>query len=99
MVKRKGIKIDIIEETAEGDISIPHLEQLITGDAGRVALIAITHIPTNSGKPELRPLIHASITLTSLLNDLYSCKSLGTLLSADASSVLQNHSCAHVRGG
>lgn len=42
--------VDIIEETPEGDLSISHLEALISEGSGKPALIAITHIPTNSGQ-------------------------------------------------
>ena len=63
MVKRKGIVIDIIEETPEGDLSISHLEKLISGGPRKPALIAITHIPTNSGQENALTMINPSLIL------------------------------------
>ena len=50
VAKRKKVKIEIIEETEEGDLSIGHLQRLVEAEPQKPALIAITHVPTNSGK-------------------------------------------------
>lgn len=50
IAKRKGIIIEVVPETAEGDISIPALERLIKKGDRLPALIAISHIPTNGGE-------------------------------------------------
>ncbi|BDA50632.1 probable cysteine desulfurase [Coccomyxa sp. Obi] len=50
MAKRTGVAIEVIPEDDEGDISLPALEVLITQGDRKPALIAITHVPTNSGR-------------------------------------------------
>ena len=50
MAKRTGVTIEVIPEDIEGDISLPALEVLITQGDRKPALIAITHVPTNSGE-------------------------------------------------
>lgn len=49
MAKRTGAVIEVIPEDEEGDISLSALEALITQGPRKPALIAITHVPTNSG--------------------------------------------------
>ena len=48
MARRKGVVIEVIPEDEEGDIDIPGLEALVT-QGRKPALIAVTHVPTNSG--------------------------------------------------
>lgn len=47
--KIRGIEVEVIPETPEGDISIPDLERLVVEGDRLPALIAVTHIPTNAG--------------------------------------------------
>lgn len=49
MQKRVGIRIDVVNETAQGDIDLEHLEELV-GSGAQPKLIAINHIPTSSGR-------------------------------------------------
>lgn len=49
-VKRQQVQIEIIPEDDEGDIDVPALESMLSNGAQRPALIAITHIPTSSGR-------------------------------------------------
>lgn len=49
MAKRVEVAIEVIPEDDEGDISLPALEVLITQGDKKPALLAITHVPTNSG--------------------------------------------------
>ena len=51
-VKRQQVDIEIIPEDAEGDIDIDALEELVSSGTGKPALIALTHIPTSSGKQQ-----------------------------------------------
>jgi hypothetical protein len=48
VAKRTGVVIEVIPEDEQGDIDTAALEALVT-QGRRPALIAITHIPTNSG--------------------------------------------------
>lgn len=50
VAKRFGVAIEVIPEDDEGDISLPALEVLITQADKKPALVAITHVPTNSGE-------------------------------------------------
>ena len=48
LAKRTRVSIEVIPETAEGDIDIAALEGLLTH--GRLpVLVAISHVPTSSG--------------------------------------------------
>ncbi|WIA32612.1 hypothetical protein OEZ86_003415 [Tetradesmus obliquus] len=47
--KRTGVRIQVIPETPEGDISIPHLQQLLQQQP-RPVLVSISHVPTSSGR-------------------------------------------------
>lgn len=49
-MKRHQVEIEVITEDAEGDVDIDALEKLVASDRPKPALIAITHIPTSSGK-------------------------------------------------
>ena len=49
-VKRKQLEVEVIPEDSEGDIDIAALEQAVAAGTCKPALIAITHIPTSSGK-------------------------------------------------
>ena len=49
-VKRQQVKIEIIPEDEEGGINLDALEGLLSNEAPKPALIAITHIPTSSGR-------------------------------------------------
>ena len=49
-VKRQQVLIDIIPEDGEGDIDVHALERMLASGAQAPALIAITHIPTSSGR-------------------------------------------------
>ena len=44
--ERFGVEIDVVENDAEGQLSVEHLKTLMND---RVKLIAITHVPTNGG--------------------------------------------------
>jgi len=49
--KRFKIEVEVIPETAKGDICLSSLEREINdGSKGPVALISLTHIPTSSGR-------------------------------------------------
>lgn len=49
-VKRQQVQIDIIPEDGEGNIDVHALERMLANGAQAPALIAITHIPTSSGR-------------------------------------------------
>lgn len=49
-VKRLQVQIDIIPEDGEGDIDVAALERMLSNESQAPALIAITHIPTSSGR-------------------------------------------------
>lgn len=49
-VKRLQVQIDIIPEDGEGDIDVAALERMLSNGTQAPALIAITHIPTSSGR-------------------------------------------------
>ncbi|KAL3143663.1 hypothetical protein ABBQ38_002458 [Trebouxia sp. C0009 RCD-2024] len=49
-VKRQQVQIEIIPEDDEGDIDVHALESMVSDGAQRPTLIAITHIPTSSGR-------------------------------------------------
>ena len=44
--KRRGIRVDIVPNTADGEADVGKLEAMIDGD---VKLIAVTHVPTSGG--------------------------------------------------
>lgn len=48
--KRQQVQIAIIPEDEEGDIDVHALERMLSNGARTPALIAITHIPTSSGR-------------------------------------------------
>ncbi|CAL5229328.1 g12634 [Coccomyxa viridis] len=50
VAKRTGAKIEVIPETADNDVNLEALEHSIVHGQGRPALLAFTHIPTNSGR-------------------------------------------------
>lgn len=45
------MEIEVIPEDSEGDVDLDALEEAVAKGSGKPALIAITHIPTSSGKP------------------------------------------------
>ena len=49
VAKRTGAKIEVIPETADNDVDLEALEHSIVHGQGKPALLAFTHIPTNSG--------------------------------------------------
>lgn len=49
-VKRDQVEIEVIPEDSEGDIDVEALEKAVVDGARKPALIAITHIPTSSGR-------------------------------------------------
>lgn len=49
-VKRQQVEIEIVPEDEAGDIDIDALESIMSNGASKPALIAITHIPTSSGR-------------------------------------------------
>lgn len=49
VAKRTGAKIEVIPETANNDVDTEALESSILHGQGKAALLAFTHIPTNSG--------------------------------------------------
>lgn len=49
-IKRQQVEVEIIPEDAEGDVDIAALEKLVAAGTSKPALIAITHIPTSSGR-------------------------------------------------
>ena len=49
VAKRTGAVIEVISETEQNDVDIAALEHSILHGKGRPALLAFTHIPTNSG--------------------------------------------------
>lgn len=49
VARKTGAVVEVIPEDEAGDISLPDLEALITRGDRKPALIAITHVPTNSG--------------------------------------------------
>ena len=65
VAKRTGAKIEVIPETADNDVSLEALEHSIVHGQGRPALLAFTHIPTNSGAPSsaLCQALHMALTL------------------------------------
>jgi selenocysteine lyase/cysteine desulfurase len=49
-VERRGIVIEVVPSDADGQIDTGALAELLDGSAaGRVGLVAVTHIPTNGG--------------------------------------------------
>ena len=52
VVKRTGAVIEVIPETEQNDVDIQALEHSILHGKGRPALLAFTHIATNSGPPD-----------------------------------------------
>ena len=52
VVKRTGAVIEVIPETEQNDVDIQALEHSILHGKGHPALLAFTHIPTNSGLPD-----------------------------------------------
>ena len=50
VAKRTGAVIEVIPETADNDIDIEALEHSIQHGGRKPALLAFTHIPTNSGQ-------------------------------------------------
>ena len=52
VAKRTGAVIEVIPETEQHDVDIRALEHSILHGKGRPALLAFTHIATNSGLPD-----------------------------------------------
>ncbi|KAK9901374.1 hypothetical protein WJX75_009053 [Coccomyxa subellipsoidea] len=50
VAKRTGVRIEVIPEDADSDIDISALEESIVRGDRKPALLAFTHIPTNSGR-------------------------------------------------
>ena len=50
LAKRTGVQIQVVPETAQGDIDLQALEALILAGERRPRLISITHVPTSSGR-------------------------------------------------
>ncbi|KAK9862697.1 hypothetical protein WJX84_002020 [Apatococcus fuscideae] len=49
-MRRHQVEVEVIPEDDSGDIDIPALESLIQRGPSRPVLIAITHVPTSSGR-------------------------------------------------
>ena len=52
VAKRTGAVIEVVPETEQNDVDIQALEHSILYGKGRPALLAFTHIATNSGLPD-----------------------------------------------
>ena len=50
VAKRFDVAIHVIRETADGDIDIGHLEQVLDEPASGFTLVSVSHIPTSSGR-------------------------------------------------
>ena len=51
VAKRTCARIEVVPETADSDVDLEALEHSILQGQGRPALMAFTHVPTNSGAP------------------------------------------------
>ncbi len=49
VARRTGVRIEVIPEDADNDVDIAALEDSIVRGDRKPALLAFTHIPTNSG--------------------------------------------------
>jgi cysteine desulfurase / selenocysteine lyase len=75
--RRYGIVVKRIGTTENGDLNIAHFEQLVA--EGRPRLVAITHVPTNSGLVQDVAAIGAVCARENLLLLVDACQSVGQL--------------------
>ena len=67
-MKRHQVEVAVIPEDEEGDIDIEALEGLIKQGSRKPVLIAITHVPTSSGRHAAsRPSVHLHLRTCDLL--------------------------------
>ena len=80
LAKRTGVEIQVVPETAEGDIDLAALEALILqADRPRPRLISITHVPTSSGRVYDAAGVGRLARKHSVLFMLDACQSVGQL--------------------
>ncbi|KAK9823906.1 hypothetical protein WJX72_006290 [[Myrmecia] bisecta] len=77
--KRHGMSIEVIPEDEGGDISIPDLERMLCSGAAKPVLIAITHVPTSSGRVYDAAAVGAVARKHGILYLLDACQSVGQM--------------------
>ncbi|CAK0787116.1 hypothetical protein CVIRNUC_010332 [Coccomyxa viridis] len=79
VVKRTGAVIEVIPETEQNDVDIQALEHSILHGKGRPALLAFTHIATNSGRVYSADAIGAVAKRHKVPFLLDACQSIGQM--------------------
>lgn len=75
--KKRGVVFKIIKSLPNGDLDMNHFRQLI--ERNPVKLVAVTHIPTNSGMVQDVATIGEICTTENLIFLLDSCQSIGQM--------------------
>lgn len=79
VAKRTGAVIEVIPETADSDVDIEALGSSILRGDRRPALLAFTHIPTNSGLLHSKTPIHSMpSSISECLTQTCLCKQIST---------------------
>lgn len=76
---RTGAVIEVIDDDANGQASVEDLQQRIDADAGRIKLVAITHVPTHGGLINPVCAIGAATRAAGIPFLLDACQSVGQL--------------------
>ncbi|KAF6262168.1 aminotransferase class V [Scenedesmus sp. NREL 46B-D3] len=76
--KRSGVRVEVIQETPDGDINIPHLQQLLAQQP-RPALVSISHVPTSSGRVYDAAAVGAAAAAAGVPFLLDACQSAGQM--------------------
>jgi cysteine desulfurase / selenocysteine lyase len=76
---RTGAVIEVIDDDADGQVSVEDLQQRIDADPGRIKLVAITHVPTHGGLINPVCEIGAATRAAGIPFLLDACQSIGQL--------------------
>ncbi len=78
-VRKRGAEIVVVPGEPHGEISLPALEAAVRQHAGRVKLIALTHVPTNNGLAQPAAAVGAIARAHRIPFLLDACQSVGQM--------------------
>eukprot|EP00879_Flechtneria_rotunda_P013191 GHRR01013776.1.p1 GENE.GHRR01013776.1~~GHRR01013776.1.p1 ORF type:complete len:440 (+),score=145.36 GHRR01013776.1:194-1513(+) len=76
--KRFGVEVQVMPQTLEGDISIPHLQEMLA-QKPKPVLVSVIHVPTSSGRVYDAAAVGAAAAAAGVPFLLDACQSVGQM--------------------